>query len=167
MQYFEIFNLESEYIIDPNDLEKKYLLLQKQYHPDNASNTEFEQQEMMRFAMLINDAYKTLQNPVARAEYILNESNHGISSDEQRYQLPIEDLQFFLEEQENIDAINNVDQYNSKLISIEKHIKTEINNIAASWKLRAMPEMQYHSCMLKYLYNLKQYLDSKENYANN
>lgn len=167
MQFFEIFNLDLDYIIDPQDLEKKYLLLQKQYHPDNASNTEFEQQEMLRFSMLINDAYKTLQHPVARAEYMLNENSFGISSEKQRYQLPVKDLQFFLEEQESIDLIATEVARNKKLESIEKLINAEHNNIAASWKLRAMPEMQYHSCMLKYLYNLKQYLVSREKHADN
>ncbi len=161
MQYFELFNLDEQYNVDIEHLEKQYLLLQRQYHPDNNASTPVEQQEILQFSMLINEAYKILKHPVLRAEYMLNENEYGISDEINRYQLPIEDLQYFLEEQEKIDQCTDIDQLQIKHNELVKKSEITHNNITASWKLRAIEEMQHHSCFLKYLYNLQKYLAHK------
>ena len=160
MQYFEIFDLDVNYNIDAQALHDKYLLLQKQYHPDN-STTEFEKREMLQLSMTVNDAYKTLNNDLLRAEYMLAENKHSVLNENSRYQLPVKDLTYFLEMQEEIDNCTDIKVLNKILESIQQKSQEAKNNIAAEWTMRALEEMKYHTCYLKYLSNLHQYLNDQ------
>ena len=160
MRYFELFDIETRYDIDLQLLEKQYLHLQKQYHPDNALS-ELEKREMLRFSMLINDAYKIVLHPVKRIEYMLKESGHSISDENSRYQLPPQDLQYFLDTQEQIDECDVAITLDTIRNQIEEKIHSTQNHITVSWNQQSVVELEYYGCLLKYLYNLQQYLTQK------
>ena len=69
MDYFTRFGLAVEYDLDQALLEKKYLELQKKFHPDQHLNNKLE---AIRATMEINAAYKILKSDFKRAEYILS-----------------------------------------------------------------------------------------------
>ena len=72
MDYFEVFGLSRALAIDPAALEKTFHQLSRKYHPDYFSTApETERVQAVRMTALINDAYRTLRNPVARVEYLL------------------------------------------------------------------------------------------------
>ena len=67
LNYFEIFGIEAQITIDIEHLNKKYLTLQSEFHPDkfvNASN--LEKSMATRISTYINDAYNTLSDLVER-----------------------------------------------------------------------------------------------------
>ena len=71
LNYFEIFGIEAQITIDIEHLNKKYLTLQSEFHPDkfvNASN--LEKSMATRISTYINDAYNTLSDLVERVDYI-------------------------------------------------------------------------------------------------
>ena len=81
LTYFEIFDIDIGISIDTNDLEKKYLKLQKQFHPDKyASASNVEKTMAARISTHINDGYKTLSSLVSRVDYILKINNFSNSS---------------------------------------------------------------------------------------
>jgi molecular chaperone HscB len=58
--------------IDQNDLEQRFRGLSRQFHPDyffNAPPTE--RRASLERSSYLNDAYRTLKNPVSRLEYLL------------------------------------------------------------------------------------------------
>jgi molecular chaperone HscB len=59
--------------LDRADLEKRFHSLSRRLHPDNFYRASKEEQEasLDRSARL-NDAYRTLRDPIARAEYLLS-----------------------------------------------------------------------------------------------
>src|SRR5438093_28628 len=72
MDYFEVFGLSRALAIDPAALEKTFHQLSRKYHPDYFTTApEIERVQAVRMTALINDAYRTLRNPVARVEYLL------------------------------------------------------------------------------------------------
>ena len=76
--YFEIFGIEAEITIDIEHLNRKYLTLQSEFHPDkfvNASN--LEKSMATRVSTYINDAYNTLSDLVERVDYILKINNYS------------------------------------------------------------------------------------------
>jgi molecular chaperone HscB len=76
-EYFRFFDLPDRLDIDLADLEKRYYALSRQWHPDRfARKSEPERNEAEQKTALLNDAYRTLKNPVLRAEYVL--SNNGL-----------------------------------------------------------------------------------------
>ncbi|HEX8952727.1 MAG TPA: Fe-S protein assembly co-chaperone HscB [Polyangia bacterium] len=70
--HFEVLGLPRAYHLDAGDLERRYLALQKETHPDRfARAMPRERMEAMVRNTELNDAYKVLKNDIRRAEYIL------------------------------------------------------------------------------------------------
>ena len=71
-QYFTLFQLEPAFDIDAENLEQTYRALAARFHPDKfASASAFEQKQAVMMSSTINDAYRTLKNPIDRAAYLL------------------------------------------------------------------------------------------------
>ena len=71
-RYFELFGLTPALNLDLKDLEQRYFRLSRQWHPDLfVRKSAAEQQTALDQAALLNDAYRTLRNPVPRAEYFV------------------------------------------------------------------------------------------------
>jgi molecular chaperone HscB len=81
-EYFQFFDLPDHLNIDLADLEKRYYALSRKWHPDRyARKSETERIEAEQNTALLNDAYRTLKDPVHRAEYVL--SHHGLAAAQQ------------------------------------------------------------------------------------
>ena len=75
-QYFNLFQLEPSFNIDTEALEQSYRALAARFHPDKfASASAFEQKQAVMMSSTINDAYRTLKNPIDRAAYLLKSQN--------------------------------------------------------------------------------------------
>lgn len=72
--YFQFFGLERKLALDPGDLESRFHKLSRQLHPDRyARATPAERERALEASAVLNDAYRTLRDPVARAEYVLKQ----------------------------------------------------------------------------------------------
>jgi molecular chaperone HscB len=70
--YFAAFDLPRKLHIDLAQLERTFYRLSRKYHPDvYATKPPQEQQWSLDQTSLLNDAYRTLKNPVSRTEYLL------------------------------------------------------------------------------------------------
>jgi molecular chaperone HscB len=82
MNYFEVFSLPEKLAIDTAALEKQFYALSRKLHPDRfASRPAAEQEEALRQSSLLNDAYRTLKDPILRTQYLLK--LHGVELEEQ------------------------------------------------------------------------------------
>jgi molecular chaperone HscB len=71
-EYYAFFGLERKLNLDRKDLERRFYTLSRRLHPDvYFRRSPREQQYALDAAAVLNDAYRTLRNPVARAEYLL------------------------------------------------------------------------------------------------
>ena len=72
LDYFTVFSLPRKLNIDLSALERSFYRLSRKLHPDvYAQASTQEQQWSLDHTSLLNDAYRTLKNPVARTEYLL------------------------------------------------------------------------------------------------
>ena len=77
--YYDFFGLEHRLDLDLKDLEKRFYALSRQYHPDHFTlKSREEQQYALDATSILNDAYRTLRDPLARAEYLLKENGFDI-----------------------------------------------------------------------------------------
>jgi molecular chaperone HscB len=70
--YFAFLGVPRRLNLDLTELEQRFRTLSRQFHPDyfyNASPTE--RRASLERSSYLNDAYRTLRNPVARIEYLL------------------------------------------------------------------------------------------------
>ncbi len=82
MTYFEVFNLPPKLALDTAALEKSFYRLSRDFHPDRfASKPAEEQAEATEKSSLLNDAYRTLRDPIRRTEYLLE--LEGVEMEEQ------------------------------------------------------------------------------------
>jgi molecular chaperone HscB len=70
--YFDVLGVAPVFHLHSAELEKQFLTLSKQFHPDRfAKAAPRERLEAVQKTTDLNLAYKTLRDPVRRAEYLL------------------------------------------------------------------------------------------------
>jgi molecular chaperone HscB len=70
--YFAFLGVPRKLNLDAADLEQRFRALSRQFHPDYFYNaTPAERRASLERSSYLNDAYRTLRNPIARAEYLL------------------------------------------------------------------------------------------------
>ncbi len=70
--YFSFFGLPRKLDLDQAKLEQQFYELSWKLHPDNFSQASaYERQLSLGKSALLNDAYRTLRDPIARALYLL------------------------------------------------------------------------------------------------
>jgi molecular chaperone HscB len=70
--YFAFLGLPKKLRMDEAALEKLFYALSRQFHPDYFMNaSDAERQASMERSSLLNDAYRTLREPIQRAKYLL------------------------------------------------------------------------------------------------
>ena len=70
--YFQVFNLERGFQVDLPALEVEFHRLSRKLHPDRFARAgEQERAWSLAGSSLLNDAYRTLKDPVFRTEYLL------------------------------------------------------------------------------------------------
>jgi len=80
--YFTLFALPRHLHLDLAALEKAFYAQSRKLHPDRfAAKPQAEQDAALAASSQLNDAYRTLRNPVARTEYLL--SLEGVQLEEQ------------------------------------------------------------------------------------
>ncbi len=71
--YYELFDLPVDYAVDAEHLSERYRELQKVVHPDRYANaSEQERRLAVQGAGHINEAFRVLKDPLARAVYQLS-----------------------------------------------------------------------------------------------
>ena len=70
--FFQVFGLERRFAIDLSSLEHEFHRLSRKLHPDRfARALENEKLWSLADTALLNDAYRTLRDPLRRTEYLL------------------------------------------------------------------------------------------------
>jgi molecular chaperone HscB len=70
--HFELFGLQPEFRLDLAQLEQAYRDIQSRVHPDKFVHaSDAERRASMQSATRVNEAYRTLKSPLARARYLL------------------------------------------------------------------------------------------------
>ncbi len=82
VDYFAFFGLPRKLNVDAARLEQEFYELSRKLHPDlNAGADKREQEWSLEQSSLLNDAYRTLKDPVKRTQYLLG--LEGVELEEQ------------------------------------------------------------------------------------
>ncbi len=77
--YFKFFGIPTKLAIDPDDLQQRFYTMSRLLHPDRFTRrSERERQHSLEATAILNDGYRVLRDPIARAEYILKEKGFNI-----------------------------------------------------------------------------------------
>jgi len=103
--YFSLFGLPRKLTLDAADLENRFHQLSWKLHPDNfAGASEFERELSLERSSQLNDAYRSLSEPLSRVEYLL--ALAGMRQEgQQKQQAPPELLEEVFELNESLDEL--------------------------------------------------------------
>lgn len=80
--FFTFFTLPRKLALDTATLEKQFYALSRKLHPDRfAAKPLAEQEAALSQSSLLNDAYRTLKDPILRTQYLL--TLEGVELEEQ------------------------------------------------------------------------------------
>lgn len=102
--YFDFFNLARKLTLDKDSLQSTFYALSRQWHPDRFGRKSVEEQnQALEATSLLNDGYRTLRDPLKRAEYLLTEEGFPIGEQRSKDVPPelleeVFDLNMMLEE---------------------------------------------------------------------
>jgi molecular chaperone HscB len=70
--HFDLFGLPPRYSIEGETLERSYREIQSQVHPDRFAHAgDAERRASLQWTTRVNEAYRTLKDPVQRAKHLL------------------------------------------------------------------------------------------------
>src|SRR5215475_1352292 len=129
--YFAIFGLPRKLWIETSELEQTFLQMSWKLHPDNfVKATEQERELSLKRSSELNDAYRTLRDPIARVEYLLGiegERKEG----EKKQQAPPELLEEVFELNESIDELRGAKASGQDLAGLEARLESAEKNFQA------------------------------------
>lgn len=150
MNYFELFDIPVSLSIDGTLISKKYVELQKKYHPDFFTReNETAQEAALEKSSEVNKALKVLKDQDATIFYVLQLK--GLAAPGEKYQLPPDFLMEVMELNENLSAAsaNAIDAF-------EKDIYNTVSPIIAAYDDEAVSSTDLQK--LKEYYYKKKYL---------
>src|ERR1700694_844033 len=126
--YFALFEMRKRLWIEMDGLEKKFLQLSWKLHPDNFVNaTELERELSLKRSSELNDAYRTLRDPIARVEYLL-----GIEGARKerahKQQAPPELLEEVFELNESLDELREAKASGGDLVALKSRLESAEKN---------------------------------------
>jgi molecular chaperone HscB len=108
--YFSFLGLSRQLNLSVNDLEQRFRGLSRQFHPDYFFNAApAERRASLERSSYLNDAYRTLKNPVTRLEYLLQlEGFAARGPEEASKQVPPDLLEEVFALNEELDEIRDM-----------------------------------------------------------
>lgn len=114
--YFELFGMPLTYEVDRNQLAEEYRKLQRQYHPDRFANASDQERRIsLQMASRINEGNRVLQDPIARARYLLEQMGVDLGTDSQT----VRDPEFLMEQMELRESLEDAQHAADPIAALE------------------------------------------------
>jgi len=135
MDFFEFLDLPRSLALDAKDMEKRFYAMSRQLHPDlHSRKTPAERQQAEAATAILNDAYRTLRDPVARAEYLLKLEGFDIGEQGTKDVPPelleeVFELNMALEEADG----EQIEFFRQRFEGMRKELDIEMHEAFAQW----------------------------------
>ncbi|MFZ0212855.1 MAG: Fe-S protein assembly co-chaperone HscB [Candidatus Acidiferrales bacterium] len=138
VDYFAFFGLPRKLKIDEAELEQRFHQLSWKLHPDNfMAAPEYERNLALERSSELNDAYRTLREPILRVEYLLLRAavrKEGTT----RQQAPPELLEEVFELNESLDELRDakseggdLSELRARLAEAQKNFQEKLDEVDA------------------------------------
>ncbi len=162
-EFYEALGLEPKLALDVEDLRRRFYQRSRESHPDLAGS---EAEDRMA---LLNDAFRTLRDPVLRAQYFLQQNGIELSKDVPPELLEeVFELNMALEEIRGGDesALPQLEGARNRFAGMQKEIDLELEAIGArvdSGDKTALEQVRSALNRRKYISNLLRDVDKELN----
>ena len=157
---FKIFGVEEKFDLNLEELEEKYLKLQRLFHPDKYST--FSDQEIKLSTIhssLINDAYQKLCDNNARAELLLKVKGYSVLLENRSFN-DSDILEQIMDIQNECLEATNLESKKNVLKNLNSVILVSLNDLKSSFGEKKYEEANKINIKLSYLEKMKKNLKS-------
>ena len=163
--YFELFSLPVSFEVDKAALAARFRELQRAVHPDRFANaSDAERRLSMQLATRVNEGFRTLKDPLARARYLLE--LNGVELNDTDTRLDGAFLMQQMELRERMDAVRGADDAELRLQrlsddirSLERQLVEELGRLFADGSAAALQQARDASRKLQFFHRLGEELE--------
>ncbi|KAL5449665.1 hypothetical protein PMIN06_006790 [Paraphaeosphaeria minitans] len=148
------------FTINIRALKREFLQLQARAHPD--LHPPESKNKAQALSARINEAYKTLQNPLLRAQYLLSLRGIEIAEDETAKVDDPELLMEVLEARERIEEAENEEELAEMKVENGVRIAESVRVLERAFKEDEIESAKGEAVKLRYWINIKESLDNWE-----
>lgn len=148
------------FAIDLSALKKEFLQLQARAHPDLHPQADKKRAEAL--SSRINEAYKTLQNPLLRAQYLLSLRGIEVAEDETAKVEDPELLMEVLDARESIEEAESEEDLVEMRERNEERIAESTEIIDQAFKRDDLEAAKSEAVKLRYWVNIKESIENWE-----
>lgn len=140
--HFDMFGLPPSYDVDVPSLEKQFRDLSLQLHPDRFAQADARERRLsLEQTTALNEAYKTLKDPIRRAFYLLKLNGVDLDREDAGAQkdMPLEFLEEVMELREALDgAMEAKDLTGAQAMAVDVAARQKLALHEATEQLRAL-----------------------------
>lgn len=126
--HFELFGLQQKFHLDAAELEQSYRGMQSRVHPDKfAHASDAERRASMQSSTQVNEAYRTLKSPLARARYLLGLHQVDLQSENNTAMPP----EFLLEQMQWRESVEEAAEQPAELSALASRLGREMQELYA------------------------------------
>lgn len=148
------------FAIDTRQLRKEFLQLQAVAHPDR--HPQSLKRRFEATSARINEAYKTLQNPLLRAQYLLSLRGIDVADDETATVADPELLMEVLEAREDIEAADTEEELQELKRVNDARIVASETVLEKAFNMDDIAMAKEEAIKLRYWVNINESLDAWE-----
>ena len=124
VDYFTCLGFPRRLALDPHKLETKFYELSRAFHPDFYQNKSGEEQTIsLGNSAMLNTAYRTLRDPIQRAEYLLDLEAGAVK--DIRTTPPADLFEEILELQDTLDEFRTTDRASETAAGLRATLQSE------------------------------------------
>jgi molecular chaperone HscB len=168
--FFRFFGLEQKLQVDAETLQKRFYELSKQWHPDRFSRkSAAEQSDALDATSILNDGYRTLRDPVKRAEYLLKEEGFPIGEQRSKDVPPelleeVFELNMMLEELKagDIEARAQLQTAQANFVKLQVGVDRQLESLFAKYDAAEAQSEGARQALheIRALLNRRRYIDN-------
>ncbi len=137
--HFEVLGLPASWFLEPSAVEERFKDLNKKLHPDRFAQKEPRERRMsLEWTTQVNDAYRTLKDPLRRAAYLVKLQGIDVEKESGRdamARLPPEFLEQVMEDREALEegkAAKDLEKVRALARAIEQRQAGVVESLTAA-----------------------------------
>lgn len=128
--YFEIMGVPRRLHLDLESLRQRFYDLSRRMHPDNfAGRSPQEVERSTRNAAILNQAYRTLRDPLTRAAYLVERAGAPKPIQDPAFLMEMMEIQETLEEGSPADLAAALEGFRARVAGLDRDLEA----IFAAW----------------------------------
>ena len=164
--FFQLYDLPRSYLIDLNQLQRHHRKLQQQFHPDRyVTAMAADQRLAVQVTAYLNQAFKTLKDPVSRGVYLLELAGLQPLAAENT-QMPTDFLLQQIGFRESIEAVPEAMDQGKTISDLFNLLKHQVKEIVAefddAYKAERLLEAEVAIRKLQFMARLQQQLQLQQ-----